>query len=327
MPSDTTESAALPPVNDDAPPAEEFWEKFSPRHEFGLSWVGSLAIHLGLFLLFLFCVRLLSSESLPDAPPMRPVVVFDPSATSNLGGAGSDGGPMENVPEVKEFEIPPPIPEAKLQEVKDRVQAWTPETAIDPALVEQLAQSPNLDKLSKVSDALRKSLVPGTGGGGSGTTPNASGNSKGSAPDSTTGRALRWSLNFTVESGEEWLRQFAALGGTLLFEIGRTGEAIIIRDPLKPENAERISNYKELKELYFIDDNRRSVLQLAQACRLDFSPPRFIAYFPKSFENRLAQAERNYRGKNEGDIIETEFRIVVRNGQPEITVLSQKARR
>jgi hypothetical protein len=306
-----------------SPPDEEFWEKYSPRHEFGLAWVGSIAFHVGLFLLFLFCINMLGGDDAPEAPPMRPVTVEDPNARGILGGGSDKGGTLEDVPEAEQFKVAESVPEPRLREITDVVQNWSPDQKIDPKMIEDLARSPNFDKLARAGDALRKALMPGQGGLGG----TDGGNSNGFAPNSTAGRAIRWSLNFQVESSDEWLRQFAALKATLMFPIGASGEAVVIRDPLKPDEKERLGNFDSLKELYFIDDKPRSVRQVALACRLDFTPSRFVAFFPKAFENRLAEEERKFRNRKEEEIVETDFRISIRNGEPVITVISQQAKR
>jgi hypothetical protein len=62
---------------------------------------------------------------------------------------------------------------------------------------------------------------------------------------------------------------------------------------------------------------------LAGALGLNFSPPAFLAFFPKDIEEELAAKERSFRGRKESEIFSTEFQVLMRDGKPTITVISQ----
>jgi len=56
---------------------------------------------------------------------------------------------------------------------------------------------------------------------------------------------------------------------------------------------------------------------------LNFSPPKFLAFFPKDIEEELATREREYRGRRENEIFSTTFKVLVRDGRPAIVVTDQ----
>jgi hypothetical protein len=77
--------------------------------------------------------------------------------------------------------------------------------------------------------------------------------------------------------------------------------------------------------LHFIDDDAGSASRLARAMGLNFSPPKFLAFFPKDIEDELAAKEREFRGRKESEIFSTTFKILVRDGRPTIVVIGQEA--
>ena len=314
-------------------PDEEFWERYSPNQEFPLSWAASVAIHIALFLLFLFVIRQLSGSDTPPTPPMRAIALIDDGPEGQSGG--SDGGsstPKESVTEEK-FEVPVKVPEARIAEVQNKFSEWAPNMNINPELAEKLAQSPNMEKFSRLGDKLRKDLLAGLNegkGGGNGEGkggPQEKGTASeyGPAADSSARRSIRWTLNFEVTNGADWLTQFSVLKASLLFPMGKSGDYIKVSDCAKPREHQRVTDLPQ--ESYFVDDRRKSVAEVANACGLDFIPSEFLAFFPKVVEEELAAKERDYRGRAEKDIIETDFRILIRNGKPIITVTGQKAKR
>src|SRR5205814_1983334 len=87
------------------------------------------------------------------------------------------------------------------------------------------------------------------------------------------------------------------------------GQYLVMRD-LKPPVAPAAEDVKQIQLIWWIDDRPESVRDLAQALGLREVPRYFIAFFPESFEQKLVQLEKKYKGKQEHQIRETRFRIV-----------------
>jgi hypothetical protein len=133
---------------------------------------------------------------------------------------------------------------------------------------------------------------------------------------------VRWELNFRTQSGEDYLNQLAAMKATLVIPNPpdwKTSKAYSELNPPNP-SGQAIS---QLPLLHFVDDDPGSAEKLARALGLGFSPPMFIAFFPKDIEEELATKERAYRGRKESEIFSTKFKILLRDGRPSITVVDQ----
>ena len=321
-----------------APPDERFWQKWSPHHEFPLSTLASIAIHIvviGLFLIYI--AKLMKFGDDKSAVPIRVMSVLSDS-DGTLGGPGSGGGdPKETVETRPDPTDPKPfIPDTRLAAVQPVLASWAPELAQNPDEVRTVANLPNLDKLGKINDELRKQLAKGvTGGAGKGPESgkgdlNQKGKADGGPGDanSTARRTLRWTIQFSTTGGRDYLDQLQALKATLLIpQPPNFNKANIIRDLSKANRGEPIDDVSTIKMMFFVDDRRDSVMDVADALELGFRPPHFIAFFPKDIEEELAKKERTFHNRNANEIISTTFRVLVRDGKYTITVTDQAVKR
>src|SRR6266851_429784 len=87
------------------PPDQEFWQRYSPHHEFPLSGVSSVAIHVLALVLLFFLGRYLVDMLADSMQPLRElgVVVLPGGGGGNPNGVGNGPGgepaalPIENV--------------------------------------------------------------------------------------------------------------------------------------------------------------------------------------------------------------------------------------
>jgi hypothetical protein len=339
-------STPVPPPAPLAPPEEEFWERYSPHHEFPLSSIGSVALHIAGLVLVLLMLWLLSrlSFSTREVPPMHAVrVQGDGDGAGAPGGGGGEANRQEN--NVVEPVIPKrSVPQADLDRVIPEVTPFLPQVpnAVNGPKPEDLK---NLPKLAGLDEELRKRMLPGQSGkkgagegaGSGGPGPEGAGAGTAGDASSAANRSVRWELNFTNKNGDEYLRQLAAMKATLIFPEPpnwKTNRAYSQLIPPQP-NGEPFDINSLTGKLYFVDDEvisqepngktRTSAGRLASALHLRYEedPPRFIALFPKDIEEELARLERAYRGRKENEIFSTTFRVLVRDGKPSITVIDQ----
>jgi hypothetical protein len=323
----------LAPKEDLVPPEEAFWEKYSPHYEFPLSMVGSILITvvvIGLFLIYV--AKLLNYDRENISPPIRAMVVGD-GGLSGDGSQGSGGGQQEKQDIIKDPSDPvPPIPDISLQKVEADVVTWSPNLQDNPDFVKVIAQSPNLDKLKKMNDDLRRRLIEGVnsnrGSGnesGTGNTKEPGPGSSGKGSGNSTGeRTLRWTLSFSTSSGKDYLNQLAMMKAKLLIPQPQDWQSVnLISDLGNPGKGEPIDP-SSIREMIFVDDRAESVASLCRALGLDFVPPQFIAVFPKSIEDELAAKEIAFRGRRPNEIASTTFKILIRDGSYTITVTEQK---
>lgn len=318
-----------------APPPEEFWDKYSPHHEFPLSSVGSVALHVAAVGGFALVLYLLAQLSVSDkiAPPMTQMMVVGEADGESNGQAGSGGGEM--VENVNKFEFPMDpmrqIPEAKLDEVKQEIKEWVPKIpqADDAPKVEDL---PAFKKIAQLNDDIRKKLLEGKGGNkgqgaepGKGANPQEGGGTGGNGDaTSSKNRAIRWELIFKTESGRDYVAQLAAMKATLVIPQPadwQTSKAY--RNINQPNPVGEAFSMADMPGLYFVDDSPDSASKVAKALGLNFNPPLFIAFFPKDVEEELAAKERAFRKRKESDIFSTKFKVIIRDGSYSITVVDQ----
>jgi hypothetical protein len=333
-PSATANNA--PATKTPKPPDERFWQKYSPRVEFPLSTVASIALHIVVFGLFVIYIAKLIRFDEKTAVPIRPMAVLADASDGGEGAPGSGGGQREAVDETNPMDPRPFVPDIKLEEAKPFIASWAPELANDPETVKVVTQMPNFDKLRKLNDEIGKRPSPGDAGGNAGGNQPGTGKSgdKGPGdggqgdPNSAFRRSLRWTLVFNAPGGgADYLNQIAAMRGTVVIRLPQAGKAIAFRDPSAPKAGEPFDLTTLQGKVYFIDERPDTVADVARTLGLDFVPREFIAVFPDDVVRDLDAKERSYRNRNPDDIIETKYKVIVRDGKYIVTVIDQRARR
>jgi hypothetical protein len=75
--------------------------------------------------------------------------------------------------------------------------------------------------------------------------------------------------------------------------------------------------------MYFSDSDPKSGKKIGDALGLKFSPPGFIAFFPKEVEEELARKERDFANRKESEIYSTTFRVMKKDGKFVMVVTDQ----
>jgi hypothetical protein len=322
------------------PPEEQFWQRYSPHGEFPLSSAASLALHVvPLVVLLLFGGWLAAHLFRPSrSVPVEPV---------RLGGGGGpkvkSDGPGVGDPDAREENVRPGNPDAAQQpdEPPKRPSLARPkflkkvQQDFVPADRRWLRQN-ETDAVRgwvQLEDDVRAKLqqglgAPSKGSGGPGSRGGLDkGKDGGTGPGSGPGRQatltqrekrmLRWQMRFAANNGPEYLAQLRGLGAILA--IPTEGRYKIVRD-LRPVAALLDEDLSEIKRIYWIDDNPRSVRDvLAALGHPKLHPDRFVAFMPVELENKLFEMEkremiRRKRHFNEDEIYETVFRVVRAGG-------------
>jgi hypothetical protein len=286
------------------PPDAQFWQRYSPHHEFSLSSAGSIAMHIGMLAIFVGALWLLANFAVDykTAVPMRSLTLAD--GDDNGNGLPGQGGPQQNLEDT--------LPPGKQQELPPTIKDYLP--PIRPLDGQGLRpdQLPTVRDLLKIAKGTRDQLPGGKNGTGG----------VGPGPGSGPARALRWELIFLTADGEDYRAQLAAMKATVAIPTPPDWQAYKVFKDLSRPVAEPF-NREELPALFFIDGEADSAGRLARALGLDYSPPNFIAFFPKEIEEELAAKERAFGNLRESDIFSTRFKILVRDGKPSITVVEQ----
>jgi hypothetical protein len=328
------------------PPEEQFWQRYSPHHEFPLSTASSLMLHGIILALLVLGGIILAKLGFQDKP-------VEVSAITIAGGGGRPNGvdgPATGVEEKKEAVQPntpsesvtktEPPPEA-LKEVEPSV---TPLVKPKDSATRPIESSATLGKdLNAVSASARQKLELALGNASRGKGGSGEGGGMGKGKGTGTGdlegpgvqqitqrkkRQQRWVMIFNTRDGEDYARQLKGLKALVAIPAGVEGDYLFVDDLGKRPAELKRRDLSQIDRIYWIDDKPDSVSSLAFALRLD-PPPRYIvAFFPEELEKELLQKELNYKHAPEDQIEETRFIVRRgRNGQYEPVVDGQTRKR
>jgi hypothetical protein len=329
------------------PPDEKFWVKYSPHHEMTISGMASLAWHTLAIVLMVVVAWVVASGN-RDAMPLEAVEFDGGIAGSGSGGNGGTGtdrangnasplveavaasrlpsdakAPKEALHDIANIQITPDDLLKNLPEDKNAERELAKAIRNGSKALEQLA---NLDR--QMRDALIGGVgngSPGKNGGSGDGTQGGNGTSPGTGNERIR-RQARWTITFNTQSGGDYLRQVQALGAILAFNTP-AGDLVCVKDlARKPVQTEKVDKdeLKKLNRLFWIDDRRDSVEQLARAMGLDFTPDKVYALFSHEVEKELLRKELAFQNKKEHEIYETRFQFLMRGSGYEIVVIDQR---
>jgi hypothetical protein len=320
------------------PTEESMWLRYSPHHEFPLSSVTSVGLHVLILILLIVggwvAYKLGFGEE--NKPPDVSAVVLDGGGGGNKHGAegGVEGGTSARE-DVNPTPDTPPTPPT--EGVKDL-------TVPDPSSPVTVREQDNnssrtvqadkaIERLNKMAGAVGDKGRGGTGtGGGRGTgegTGVGAGKGNGRALSERERQMLRWVMAFKTQNGEDYLRQLRDLkpgNGAILAVPLADGQFEIIRDLSKRPAVGQVEDVKQINRIFWIDDKPDSVAVLARTLQIH-QPPYFVAFFPVELEEELKRIEREAGVKKYGNkfkvdnIQETKFSVGP-DGRPRIESLS-----
>jgi hypothetical protein len=341
----TANPAAKKAKSSKSPPEETFWKRYSPHHEFPLSTVMSVSMHvLSLVLLFLAVRWLIHSDK---GRPLQEigVIIAPGGGGGNPQGVGKGPGgelkspDQENVDTSAENSNTPPPPERTQPELApSKPEAIFP-TVQDQGVRELLKSSNDAVRAQahvadSVREKLRRGLMPGQGQGGPG-----SGGGKDRGTDTGIGRdtgpgtgnmnerlkrTLRWVMVFDTFNGEDYARQLAGLGAILAFPRSKD-QYLVVRDLNTRPARGHVEDIEKIKRIYWVDDKRESITPLCLALGVKPVPDHVVAFFPEKLEKKLLELELKYKGRKESEIYETRFKIVKSASGYDPVVIDQKA--
>jgi hypothetical protein len=329
--------------SDLVPQDAQFWQRYSPHHEFPLSSAASIALHVLAIALLVVGGILAAKWGLGESDKPLPLSILDdpggggqpaglPTGTGGQGAiqpketaaADSKDTTVAQAPSIPKEELDQPkVDPLELPKLNDPSVRWIDESN------EALQGLKDLDKAvrQRLFDGLSN---PSKGKGGSGTgggkgAGQGTGTGSGTAPGEGTlskrqKRQLRWEINFRVNGPEDHLRQFAALGAILAVPLPN-GTFQVFRDLNRRPPIGRVEDLAHLNRIWWSDRNPDTIMGLSQVLRVRPGPVLF-AFFPQSLEERLAQMEKEYRGQQNEELIQEKmrFQVVPSGGSYEVVV-------
>jgi hypothetical protein len=325
-------------------PDEEFWEKYNDRLEFPLSAVAAVFLHVAVAL-FLFLLLPYLSAKTDDSPV--PIKFVDVGG-DDPDGAGSEGSGGDEIVGISSEPIDPSLD----NQPKDRDVPNPEANPTQPTLSDPL--KPTTANKNSVFTAAKnnpgKGNAGGTGGEGrKGTGPGGFGN------DATRARQENWSrwvISFSTFEGDgrDYLNQLGAFGATLLVPRPGGTEYLVYDDILHHLNF-RVLSVPDAEKSYsrgggyvwFSEDpakypdagrkskSFRTIGDVARALKLDFTPEKFWAVFPKEVDQMLAdrenafiarvRAETQFTNLSVDDIQTTVFAVDRQSGGKQVDVV------
>jgi hypothetical protein len=330
------------------PHEEQFWQRYSPHHEFPLSSATSIALHvLALVLLallgwWLARQAIATRSALPELPvhvlPGKPggAPSGDGSEPTAAGGdpRAEDVGPKAQVNK-EQAEIPrvdlgqPRIAEPEQTENKGELERLIKESQRIGNESERITKE-NREKLRRGLARLGRADKSGPGGGGKDGKDGGSGNRTGPGPGTLEERERRmgrWVMVFDTYNGEDYARQLAGLGAFLGIPVGK-GDSVsykIIRDLKARPVAGDVEDLADIGRIQWTDERPESIAPLCRALNIHPVPDHLLAFFPIELEQRLLRLELRYKGLREDQIRETRFKIRKTADGYEPMVIEQKA--
>jgi hypothetical protein len=141
-------------------------------------------------------------------------------------------------------------------------------------------------------------------------------------PSSAAARSVRWELDFKTRDARDYLDQLSVMKAVLVIPQPPDWKTARVYRNLKGRSVGEPFNKNELPGVYFVSEDDPA--GVARELGLSFKPGYFIAFFPPDVAEELAAKERSHRGRKEGEIFSTTFRILIRDGKFHVTVSEQK---
>lgn len=148
-------------------------------------------------------------------------------------------------------------------------------------------------------------------------------------PNEREKRVLRWSLTFKTLNGKDYARQLHGLGAILAIPKAGTKQYVVFRDLTKSPTQGKVEDVSTIQRIYWIDERPTSVKSLSAALGWKPTPKLFVAFFPKTLEEKMLRLELAYakskykRTIEEKEIDSTKFRVLrLSNGKYDVKVSS-----
>ena len=321
----------------DAPPEEEFWQRYNKRLEFPIATVAAVLLHLTVAAcLVFFFLGYFGKNADKSGVPVSLVPDMGGLDDEGTGSAGSGG-------------ITDPLKEAKSTSLEEQLKVL-PDPSQLPVIKDNIKDSLKYDNEGNipVSDynapayaAVDKTLAdkllgigakkgsgPGAGSGDDGTKGTGPG---GTGVNSSRARSLRWVMRFRTNSGDDYITQLAAMGAVILVPLPPENKQCLYFTNLKNFSEKKMCTDDDLRKLAgqikFSDTRPDSVRAVCDVLGVKENAKSFWAFFPKGLEDEVSKKEIGYRNRRPEDIEETIFRVIVRGGSYEIIVDDQTPKR
>jgi hypothetical protein len=235
-----------------------------------------------------------------------------PGSTEKIDVAGADAAALasNNEAEAGDFEEP------SVQQAPGAMLDAVSEAGENLAEVDLGAVMPS----GGAAASGKRASKLGTGGPGLGAGPG----------DGGVSREQRWSIVFsTGQTPEEYARQLDALHVELAVVTGPS-QLVYVSNFSSPEPTKRYGSGQRDGRLYFLwqgSGRKASDIALLQKAGIDVGDKVVLQFYPREAEQRLAQLEVRYRGRQPSEIRVTRFAVVPTGEGYDFKVIAQESLR
>jgi hypothetical protein len=324
------------------PPENSLWKRYSPHHELPVSVTTSAVTHAVFFALLVFGVlgALFWKQSAGQPPPLGPVVEISNDGPS--GGADGDdragnGNPLEKVLP-QDAQDPPAAPKPQQRRAGELPQLKKPEVVQDIDFRirgnKEFADDPTeaMKTLGRIDKETRDLLIRSARRGPVGPSTGPREAVIDSTVDVRLMRALRWTMVFNREDGQDYRRQLAGLTAqmkekTIVAIKEPDGRYRVFRDLDSDRPASAIEDLSTMQRIFWVDNKPDSVRALSRVLGLAQPPPSIAILFPEELEHKLLRIELAHAGLREDQekqIKETRFGIIRQGKNYEPVVTGQR---
>jgi hypothetical protein len=325
----------MTPLTDDrtthVAPEERFWKRYSPHHEFPLSSITSVALHVLAFVLLALVAWWVAKMTLGQSAPLPETVISIKGGDgSNRQGGGDDAGGQPATREEETGNQRQSEDASRPQPNSERPKLVKP-APVPPLVIDDPENAKHTRDLIKAGEqafqrfnqetreGLRKGRVPSQGKDASGQVGGKDrgpgpdkGNKvgpRGGGPENRLTRSLRWVMIFETYNGEDYARQLAALGAFIAVPQGKGDIYLVVRDLSRRPLHGSMEDVTQIKRIYWEDNKRESITPLCKALGIEPVPDHIVAFFPEKLEKELLRIELQYKNKQEHEIYETRFKV------------------
>lgn len=302
------------------PPDEDFWEKYSGRLEFPMSWTAAVLFHVLVFLTLFLGYKYLGGGDGGNVPvTILEVGGLDDEGEGRAGGDLSPAIEGESNPfDQAAQEVPPdptlPVPKDPNQKVP--LEDPNGSQALKEATAALNAQTNQNNK--KIGAQKSQGNKTGVGPGGTGN-------------DDKWKRGHRWRIRLKFEDNREYVQQLASAGAVIFVPdaVGSKAGTLFpdMNNPKVSRPANETGDPIFSGRLGMYEEDPKKVRTFLDFLGFTGRSTTYGVFFPKEFQEDLARKEQSFRNLRPDDIDSTVFIFVKKAGGYEVVVKEQQMRK
>ncbi len=291
------------------PPEDCFWTRYSRHGEMQFSGAGSFAMHALVIGLIIILGKIAKDNDRVVNPSIGDVIKIGEGKGHGQGVKPGDGRDTEDgAGRGDGSEVKGPVDDGPLS--LEQIRSLPPEVVNNPDAMQAIAKgNPNAAAWKtmgdKAKDKLRSGISPGgNGGSNSGGKTGSNGNGEGGGGmNDRTKRMFRWNINFERGSPASYLQQLQLMGAFLAIPVdydkgSETWAYNTVRNLQQRPAAMKSEDLGSLNMIRWFNNDATWTTATVRELQIDPSqlkvnPTHFIVVFPRELEEEFRAKRRN----------------------------------